>query len=119
MTGDQADAPRLGVRKLPRRAIMAPCRTSPALTRAGEKTDKTGGAPRRPCQNTPAAPIEVHPLRPATRLTPAGEPARFPLVPRAKRKASMSSFTSSIKGVHNTPWRGGETRHSRKEENRV
>src|SRR6266540_1611010 len=113
MTGDQADARGLGVRKLPRRAIMAPCLTSPALTRAGEKTDKTGGAPRRSCQNTPAAPIEVHPLQLATRLTPAGEPARFPLVPRAKRKASTASFTSSIKGVCNALWRGIPIGHSR------
>ena len=27
----------------------------------GEGVDKTGGAPRRPCQSTPGEPTEVHP----------------------------------------------------------
>ena len=64
MAGDQADTPPLGVRRLPRRAIMA--RTVPHFAcsgqEAGEETDKTGGVPRRPCQDTLVAPIEVHPL---------------------------------------------------------
>ena len=64
MAGDQANTPPLGVRRLPRRAIMA-C-TVPHFAysgqEAGEETDKIGGAPSRPCQDTLAAPIEVHPL---------------------------------------------------------
>jgi len=63
----------------------------------GERTDKTGGVPHRPCQGTPGEPPEVRPPSPVIRQASASSPPGFLLSPRAKREASPASLCSLLK----------------------
>src|SRR5438128_2443769 len=97
MTKDRVDIPPLGDRRLPRRAIITPCRISPAETRKQTRQDRRLATPT----------LSGHAgtsKRGASPLT-SGESARFPLEPRAKREASAASLAPSIKGVGSAPWR--------------
>src|SRR6266508_2624656 len=110
MDDDQANTSPLGVRRLPRRAIMA--RAVPHFACSEQRQVKRWtrqaarhANPVRACKGH-AGTSE----RGASPLT-SGESARFPLEPRAKREASAASLAPSIKGVGSAPWEG-ETRTS-------
>ena len=63
MTGDRVDIPPQGDSKAPEASHHGARRIIFRLLWAetGERMDKTGGVPRRPCQSTPGEPTEVRP----------------------------------------------------------
>src|SRR5438128_568888 len=104
MDDDQADTSPLGVRRLPRRAIMA--RTVPHFACSEQRQVKRWtrqaarhADPVRACKGHAGTSEQG-----AFPLT-SGESARFPLEPRAERKASPASFSSPIKEARSARWR--------------
>src|SRR5438132_11787854 len=105
MVNDQTDTPPLGIRRLPRRTIMAltvphfACSEQRQVKRWTRQAARHAD-PVRACKGHAGTS-----KRGAFPLT-SGESARFPLEPRAKREASAASLAPSIKGVGSAPWRG-------------
>src|SRR6266540_3060739 len=89
MTKDRVDIPPPGDRRLPRRAIITPCRISPAETRKQTRQDRRLATPTL-SGHAGTSKRGVSPLT-------SGESARFPPEPRAKREASAASLAPSIK----------------------
>ena len=70
---------------------------------AGEETDKTGGALRRPCQDTPAAPIKVHPPVSGDLFDASGGVFRIPAGASGRVQGFAGKLRSSIKGALSAP----------------
>src|SRR5438128_8946033 len=104
MIDDLTDTPPLGIRRLPRRTIMAftvphfACSEQRQVRRWTRQATRHAD-PVRTCKGHAGTSEQG-----ASPLT-SGESARFPLEPRAERKASPASFSSPIKGARSARWR--------------